>query len=56
MNDAITASKHGYNTQRYNLFVTDRPQTNRYGWNSIPYRDNQMENLKNKGFSKIGFF
>ena len=31
MNDVITASEHGYNTQRYDLFVTDRPQTNRYG-------------------------
>ena len=27
-------------TRRYNLFVTDRPKTDRYGRNSIPYTSN----------------
>ena len=33
------------NTSDYNLFVTDRPKTDRYGRNSIPYRANQIWNL-----------
>ena len=35
---ALGASKHRYNTRHYNLFVTNRPKTDRYGRNSIPYR------------------
>ena len=38
MNDVLPVSKHRYNTRHYNLFVTDRPKTDRYGRNSIPYR------------------
>ena len=45
MNDTLAVSKHQYNTRYYNLFVTDRPRTDRYGWNSIPYRANQIWNL-----------
>ena len=42
MNDTLSVSKHQYNTRHYNLFVTDRPKSDRYGWNSIPYRANQI--------------
>ena len=45
MNDALVVSKHQYNTQHYNLFVIDWPKADRYGWNSIPYRANQIWNL-----------
>ena len=45
MNDVLPVSKHRYNTPPYNLFVTDRPRTDRYGRNSIPYRTNQIWNL-----------
>ena len=45
MNDILVVSKHRYNTRHYNLFVTDRPKTDRYGRNSIPYRANQIWNL-----------
>ena len=44
VNDAL--SKHQYNTRRYNIFVTDLTKTDRYGWNSIPYRANQIWNLE----------
>ena len=30
MNDILAVSKHRYNTRHYNLFVTDRPKTDRY--------------------------
>ena len=33
------------NTRHYNLFVINRPKTDRYGWNSIPHRANQIWNL-----------
>ena len=33
MNDVITVLKHGYNTQHYNLFVTDRSKIEKYGQN-----------------------
>ena len=36
MNDILAVSKHRYSTRHYNLFVTDRPKTDRYGRNSIP--------------------
>ena len=45
MNDTIAVSKHQYNTRHYNLFVTDRPKTDRYCRNSIPYRANQIWNF-----------
>ena len=45
MNDTLAVSKHRYNTRNYNLFVTDRPKTDRYGRNSIPYKANQIWNL-----------
>ena len=45
INDTLAVSKHQYNTRHYNLFVTDRPKTDRYGQNSIPYRANQIWNL-----------
>ena len=45
MNDIFAVSKHQYNTRHYNLFVTDRPKSDRYGRNSIPYRANQIWNL-----------
>ena len=45
MNYAFVVSKHRYNTRHYNLFVTDRPKTDRYGQNSIPYRANQIWHL-----------
>ena len=45
MNDTLAVSKHQYNTRNYNLFVTDRPKTDRYGRNSIPYKANQIWNL-----------
>ena len=45
MNDILAVSKHKYNTRHYNLFVTDRPRTDRHGRNSIPYRANQIWNL-----------
>ena len=38
MNDVHPVSKHRCNTRHCNLFVTDRPKTDRYGRNSIPYR------------------
>ena len=37
MNEILAVSKHRYNTRHYNLFVTDRPKSDRYGRNSIPY-------------------
>ena len=43
--NVLTVSKHRYNTRHYNLFVTDRPKTDRYGRNSIPYIANQIWNL-----------
>ena len=45
MNDTLAISKHRYNTWHYNLFVTDWPKTDRFGWNSIPYTANQIWNL-----------
>ena len=45
MNDTLAVSKYRYNTRNYNLFVTDRPKTDRYGRNSIPYKANQIWNL-----------
>ena len=45
MNDVLEVLKHWYNNRHYNLFVTDRPKTDRYGRNSIPYRTNQIWNL-----------
>ena len=45
MNDVLAVSKHRYNARHYNLFVTDRPKTAKYGRNSIPYRANQIWNL-----------
>ena len=45
MNYAFVVSKHRYNTRHYNLFVTDRPKTDTYGQNSIPYRANQIWHL-----------
>ena len=45
MNDTLAVSKHRYNTRPYNLFVTNRPKTDRFGRNSIPYRANQIWKL-----------
>ena len=45
INDTFAVSKHQYTTRHYNFFVTDRPETDRYGWNSIPYRANQIWKL-----------
>ena len=45
MNDILPVSKHQYNNRHYNLFVTGRSKTDRYGRNSIPYRANQIWNL-----------
>ena len=45
MNDTLAVSKHQCNTRHLILFVTDRPKTDRYGRNSIPYRANQIWNL-----------
>ena len=45
MNDTLAVLKRQYNTRHYNLFVTDRPKTDGCGWNSIPYRANQIWNL-----------
>ena len=45
MNDTLAVLKHQYNTRHYNLFVIDRSKTDGYGWNSIPYRANQIWNL-----------
>ena len=45
MNDVLAVSKHRCNSRHYNLLVTDRPKTDRYGRNSIPYRANQIRNL-----------
>ena len=58
INDVIAVLKHRHNTQNYNLFVTNRPKTNRYGQNSIPHGANQIWNLllREKIFSKLGFF
>ena len=36
MNDVLAVSKHRYNTQHSNIFVTDLRKTDRYGQNSIP--------------------
>ena len=44
MDDVLENLKHRCNTRHYNLFVTDRPKTNRYGQSSIPYRANQILN------------
>ena len=35
-NNVVTDSKHGYNAQHYNLFVTDRPKTDSYDWSLLP--------------------
>ena len=43
--DVLAVSKYRYNTRHNNLFVTNRPRTDRYGRNSIPYRANQIWNL-----------
>ena len=45
MNDVLAVSKHQYNTQHYNLFVTEQPKIDRYGQNSSPYRANQIWNF-----------
>ena len=45
INDTLAVSKQQYNTRHYNLFVINRSKTDRYGWNSIPYRANQIWNL-----------
>ena len=45
VNDVLAVSKHRYNTLKYKLFVTDRPKTDRYGRNSVPFRANQICNL-----------
>ena len=41
INDILAVSKYRYSTRHYNLLVTYRPKTDRYGRNSIPYRANQ---------------
>ena len=61
VNDVLAVSKHRYNTQQYNLFVTDPHKTDIYGQNSISYTANQIWNLlpretKKKKISKPGFF
>ena len=35
MNDTLAVSKHQYNTQNYNLFVTDLSKTDRYDRNLV---------------------
>ena len=45
MNDILAVSKHQYNSRHYDLFMTDRPKTDRYGRNSILYTANQIWNL-----------
>ena len=45
MNDVLAFSKHRYITRHNNLFMADRPKTDRYGRNSIPYRAGQIWNL-----------
>ena len=52
-NDALTVSKHGYNTRHYNLFVTGRPKTDIYGGNSIPNRANPIWSLLPSEIQKI---
>ena len=59
MNDILAVSKHQYNTRYYNLFVTGRPKTDRYGRSSIPYRANKIWNLlphQIKTFENLDFF
>ena len=59
VNDVLAVSKHRYNTEQYNLFVTDPPKTDIYGQNSISYVANQIWNLlprETKKFSKLRFF
>ena len=59
MKDILAVSKHLYHIRHDNLYVTDRPKTDRYGRNSIPYRANQIWNLlsrQTKKFSKLGCF
>ena len=45
INDTLAVSKQQYNIRHYNLFVINWSKTDRYGWNSIPYRANQIWNL-----------
>ena len=45
INDVLPVSKHHYNTQNYNLFVTDPPKSDKYSQNSISYTANQVWNL-----------
>ena len=45
LNEVLTVSKHRYNSQHYNLFVTNRPKTDMCGRKSIPYRATQIWNL-----------
>ena len=44
MNAVFTVLKHGDNIQHYNLFMTDRPKTDRYGQTSIQFIANQIWN------------
>ena len=45
INDVLAVSKHRYNTQNSNLFVTDPLKSDIYSQNSISYTANQVWNL-----------
>ena len=53
MNGILAVSKQQYNIRHYNIFVTDRPKSDRYGRNSIPYGANQIWDLTISSSEKI---
>ena len=52
MNGILAVSKRQYNIRHYNIFVTDRPKSDRYGRNSIPYGANQIWDLLSRPVKK----
>ena len=46
MNELFSTRTNIYNTRQFNVFETHIPTSNRYGLNSIPYKANQLWNLR----------
>ena len=45
INQVFSTRAYIYNTRQFNVFKTHNPNSNIYGFNSIPYKANQLWNL-----------
>ena len=46
MNEVFSTRANIYNTRQFNVFETHKPASNRYELSSIPYKANQLWNLR----------